>query len=110
MFTTYQQEVLKALLDGNNALSNETVDVTNGSISQLAVPQYANYCLITVEGGGASDDGIRFWLDGSNPTATEGILRKDGSGFDIKSANNMVRFKAYGVGTNDCVLQVQYYK
>jgi hypothetical protein len=106
--TLYENQILAALLNSNIAFANETISVTAGTVYNLTVPSGADYCLITVEGT-ASTDGIRFWLDGTTPTSSNGIFRGNGAGFDIKGGSNIAKFKAYGIGVG-VVLQVQYYR
>lgn len=100
-----QDLILSSLNNKNYAISHEVLTVT--SLISLTVPVNANYALLTVEAS-TNADGIRFWVDGTAPTSTDGILRKDGSGFDIKSLQNLRNFRAIGVNAG-AIVQVQYY-
>lgn len=51
---------------------------------------------------------IRYRLDGSDPTATDGHLLYDGDVLDITNVNSILAFKAIAVGS-DAAIQITYY-
>lgn len=109
------QRTLIVLSNDYKAFANEVLTV-GAAVEKLAsLPVNANtgeiiakYALITVEGAD-TEDGIRFWMDGSDPSSTNGLLRLNGSVFDVTETSNLVNFKAYGVGAG-ATLQIQYFR
>lgn len=108
------QKTYVVLANDYKAFANEVITVS-GSIEKFNLPTNPNtgeviarYALITVEAANPTD-GMRFWMDGSDPTATNGLLRLDGSVFDITETSNLVNFRAIKIGTG-CTLQVQYFR
>lgn len=67
-----------------------------------AMASYSFIARIDVEGAE-----IRYWTDGSAPTATEGILAGPGAILYVY-ATDITRFRAIRSGTFDAVLQVSY--
>lgn len=59
------------------------------------------YC--TVEGGN-----IRFFLDGTSPTASTGHLKYQDSSFSIEGMSNMQQFKAIRTGTDTTTIVVTF--
>jgi hypothetical protein len=89
------------------AFANQTLTVT-GTVASLTVPDGAKYALVSVEST-AIGIAIRYWLDGTAPTGTEGIGREDGTGFDIVSTANLKQFKVIQAQAGTHKLQVQYF-
>jgi len=109
------QRTLIVLSNDYKAFAKEVLTVGAAVEKFASLPVNANtgeiiakYALITVEGANPTD-GMRFWMDGSDPDATNGLLRLDGSVFDITETSNLANFRAYGVGAG-CTLQVQYFR
>lgn len=108
------QKTLIVLGNDYKAFANEVL-IVGATVEKFTLPTNPNtgeviakYALITVEGADPAD-GMRFWVDGSDPDATSGLLRLDGSVFDITETSNLVNFRAIGVGAG-VTLQVQYYR
>lgn len=108
------QKTLIVLGNDYKAFAHEVLTV-GATVERFTLPTNPNtgevvakYALITVEGADPAD-GMRFWVDGSDPSATDGLLRLDGSVFDITETSNLVNFRAIGVGAG-VTLQVQYYR
>ena len=83
----------------------QTLTVSSTAVS-LTVPARANAALITVE-----SNSIRWWDDGSTPTASAGHLATAGTQvmyFDTGDRDLIVNFKAIRV-TSDATLQISYY-
>ena len=108
------QKTLIVLSNDYKAFAHEVLTV-GASVVSLTLPTNPNtneviakYALITVEGADVTD-GMRFWMDGSAPTSTDGLLRLDGSVFDITETSNLSNFKAIGVNAG-ATLQIQYFR
>ena len=52
---------------------------------------------------------IRFWDDGTDPTASVGILVEIGDTIVLNSAAQIANFKAIRTGTTSGVLSIQYF-
>lgn len=83
-------------------ISTETLSVSTTAVRLASIPSGANYALITVEG-----DSVRYWLDGTAPTVSEGMKRVDGDTIDLASELDISGFKVISAGTS--TLQVQYF-
>ena len=79
-----------------------TVSTTAVAVSLAAIPTGANYALITVEG-----DAMRYYIDGTSPTATDGLKRVDGDTIDLASELDIANFEVISLGST--VLQIQYF-
>lgn len=90
-------------LTGSNALNKETLSVSGSAIGFAAIPSGTRKAFVTTE---AAD--IRFWVNGSNPTITQGHLVKAGGAFELDSADQITNFKAIAV-SGTATLQVSYF-
>jgi len=104
-----QRDILKALINDYRACGNQTLSITS-SVKSLTIPENARYAFIQVESTNTSD-ALRYWVDGSYPTASTGIVRGNLDCFDIVEAQNLVGFKVIaGTGGGTTHINVQYYK
>lgn len=71
----------------------------------LTVPAGASRAVAVVEA-----QPLRYRDDGTNPTATVGMLCQANLRFEIESRDQMLAFKAIRQGGTDAVLSVSYYK
>lgn len=79
----------------------ESITVSNTAIGVTAakIPNH-NYAFVTVE-----TDQIRFRVDGTDPTASEGHLFEAGDTFELMGGRAIINFKAIRV-TTDATLRV----
>jgi len=75
---------------------------TDGTIKQAA--GNAAVAVVTVE-----DDQIRYWVDGSTPTASSGHLAESGTSFTICGLNSIDNFSAIRV-TTDAEIKASFFK
>lgn len=71
----------------------------------LTVPEGAGRAVVVVEA-----QPLRYRDDGTDPTATVGMLCVAATRFDIESREALLAFKAIRSGGTDSVLSVSYYK
>jgi len=89
---------------------HETITVSSSAVG-LTQSKFSNYlssklrAFITCEGAQ-----IRFWLDGTAPTSTDGHLLEAGQNLTIDSPDALTKFKAIRTGTTDATLRVSYFK
>lgn len=102
-----QFQILQALRNDFKAISHEEITVDN-TVKKLTVPEAAKYALITVEST-ASGKIIRFWLDGSAPSATSGLFKSVNEAFDITEAQNLKGFRVTQAQAGTHKLMVQYF-
>lgn len=88
-------------------ISNQQL-VVNNTVKKLTVPTNAKYALIVVESD-AEGTAVRYWQDGSSPTANEGIPRADQGGLDIVEKQNLINFRIIQAQAGTHNLQVQYF-
>jgi len=98
------QVVVRAFL----AFDYESVTVSSTAVGLTASKfnAYAAYevkAFMTLEGAQ-----IRWRIDGTNPTSTEGHLLEAGQNLTIEGYKNLSQFKAIRTGTSDGVLKVTY--
>lgn len=110
-FEDILRKLLTKITTSNKAISHEVVTFNSGSIFKLTVPDQARYALCVLEEVGATGSSklIRYYLDGSNPTTSDGITRGDMDAFDIAGYSNLKDFKAIKVGGGNHTLTVQYF-
>ena len=91
-----------------DAYDKETITVSSSvvgfSSSKITNCKIA-FCTLDADGGA-----IRYWMDGSNPTSSEGHYVAAGGSFTISGNNNIRNFKAIRAGADDGKLQVTYKK
>jgi len=90
-------------LAGAKCIGHETLTVSSSSVGLVNIPTGAKTATITVEGADA-----RYWVDGSDPTYTEGHLLYDKDVLRLDCADQLRKFRAIAVG-GSAVLQVSYF-
>jgi hypothetical protein len=80
---------------------NQSLTISTGSTA-LTVPSTATHALISVDGGD-----VRFWEDGTAPTASAGIYLASGFVGELPVSAN---FKLIRTGSVDASVQVSYRK
>ena len=88
---------------GVRPLAYEQVTVST-AVKTLTVPKGAVRAIFGVEG-----QSLRYRLDGTDPTASVGILAKADKTFEIYGKSALVALKAIRVDGSDSVLSVQYF-
>lgn len=85
-------------------LGHEIITVESEAISSLTPAKYARAitAYILVEGGP-----IRFWVDGSDPSDTEGFLLIAGESIELDSPAEISKFRATATAA-DSTLTVAY--
>jgi hypothetical protein len=104
-----QFDILQTLRNDYRAISHEILTVTGATAQKLTVPDNANYALIEVESSVTSGVVIRYWLDGSNPTTTDGIGRSHLTAIDITENSNLKNFRVIATGAGTHKLMIQYF-
>jgi hypothetical protein len=89
-------------LAGAKCIGHETLTVSSSSVGLVDIPVKAKAAMITVEGD------TRYWVDGSDPTYTEGHLLYDKDVLRLDCADQLRKFRAIAVG-GSAVLQVSYF-
>jgi hypothetical protein len=105
---TNLENIVRALTYDATAFANQTITLTNTTVASLTVPSGSKYALCYISSA-TTTDFIRYWLDGSTPTSTQGIKRSAETAFDINGADDIKNFKCYPSGTG-LVLNVQYFR
>ncbi len=87
---------------------HDTVSVTNSSTlltRAAAAPNghVADFAIITIE-----DADLRFWLDGTAPTASVGHLAPSGSTLRLESAAEVAGFRGIRTAGSNATLYVSY--
>ena len=90
-YDAYDKEIITV---GSTAVGFTSNKITNCKIA---------FCTLD-SGSGA----IRYWIDGSTPTSTEGHYVAAGDSFTISGINNIRNFKAIRVGADDGKLQATF--
>ena len=96
-----------------SAFAKESLTFDDAPAVSLTVPKGATYAEVSLIGDATAvaTNTIRFWQDGSVPTATSGLSRNHLAAWDIAGGDNLVNFKIIGVeAAKTHILQVQYYK
>ncbi len=102
-YTNLKTMLKERITSTGKAINVEKLSVGSGVVVSLAlVPTGANYALITVEG-----DSMRYYLDGTDPSSTDGLKRVDGDTIDLGSEEDISGFKVISTGTT--ILQIQYF-
>lgn len=101
----------------NDALSNQTLSLANTAVVALTVPANARWATIKFESAvpaSATDSTrvARYWLDGTTPTATTGIVVAHLDIITVGETKNLNRMKIYSAigASTTLVAQIQYYK
>lgn len=88
----------------SSPVTHETLTVSSTAVG-LTAAKYANgvlFAYVTVE-----TSPIRFWIDGTNPTAAQGILLLAGEAVELDSPAEITNFRAIAVST-DATLNIAY--
>lgn len=114
--TMTKAQILEAILfwgTPRECIGHEVLALSTGNSTALAsVPNGASCALIQVEEvtTSGSSNVIRYWMDGSAPTATEGLIRGDHEAFDIMGYDAILKFRAIRLSANAHKLHVQYFR
>ena len=85
-------------------VANTSTAFTANKVKTNAVPtEYARVAFCRLETAQ-----IRYWLDGIDPTSSEGILLQVGETLIIHGYTNIDRFRAVRTGSASGVLRVHY--
>lgn len=94
-----------------DAVSNETITVSNVAIGftagLLATTPIPLMVYFSVEDAGVA--GMRYWVDGTDPTAALGHLLHDEDSITLTGLSDLANFRAIRVGAVDITLQVTYF-
>jgi hypothetical protein len=107
-FTNAEADLLARALRSHNtrALGNNTVtglDEARALGYGGSIPAGTTRAIIDVE-----DNPIRFWLNGSSPTATAGHYAAVGDQIEVENGNEVQNFRAIEVA-GDVTLQVTFF-
>lgn len=96
-------KIYAAIYNKGVAIGKQNISVS--ALSTLTIPttQEVNYCKISV-----STANISYWVDGSTPTASEGLVGVAGTTIEIYGTTNIERFKCIAVSGTP-VINIQYY-
>ena len=94
-------EILNAF---RKPISYQQLTVSTSAVG-LTVPSGAQRAVVVVEA-----QPLRYRDDGTNPTASVGMLCVAATRFDIESREALLAFKAIRSGGTDSVLSISYYK
>ena len=81
---------------------NSTITVAATAVD-LSAPPDATYALVTVATGA-----IRFWLDGTDPTATVGHVAEPGATIELESLSEVHQFRTIRRDGTSGVLSVSF--
>ena len=94
------------------AFATQQITATT-AVQALTVPDKARYALISVESD-VTTRSIRYWENGSLPSASVGIIKTNGDTFDVTGANNLANFRfildTLGAASTVTKINIQYYK
>lgn len=93
----------KVTFAGSDARGKETLSVPGSATGFANIPNGTTKAVITIETAQ-----IRYWVDGSNPTSSDGHLSNIGDAIVLDSPGQVYNFKAYGVG-GTAKLQISYF-
>jgi hypothetical protein len=98
---------------GNNSpvcIDKEVLTITTGSLGLANIPVDATHAEIQVESTNTSD-AVRYWYNGSAPTASVGMKQGDGAYIEITNAENIRKFRIIkGTGGGTTQINVLYFK
>jgi hypothetical protein len=114
MFGNQSKSYLEKLVrQGNNSpvcIGKETFTVTTGALGLANIPTEATHVEIQVESTNTTD-AIRYWYDGSNPTASVGMVQGNGAYIELTNAENIRKLKVIkGTGGGTTQMNVLYFK
>ena len=105
---TNLEKIVRALTYDATAFAHEVIELSDPTTYSLNVPEGTKYALLYLTGP-TKTNYISYWLDGGEPTITEGIKRYAETAFDINGADDIKNFKCVSNGT-DLTLNIQYYR
>lgn len=88
---------------GVNAQGKETLTVAASAVGFASIPAGASIAIITTE---TAD--IRYWVDGSTPTTSQGHLVSAGDAIKLDSVGQLTNFKAIAV-SGSATMQISYF-
>jgi hypothetical protein len=114
LFGNQNKSYLELLVrQGNNSpvcIGEETFTVTTGSLGLALIPTDATHCEMQVESTN-SVDAVRYWISGTAPTASAGVVQGNGAYIEITNAENIRKFRVIqGTGLGTTQLNVTYWK
>lgn len=95
------------------AMTPEILSFDDSPAVSLTVPAGATYAEISLvaDATAATTNVARFWVDGTTPTATQGLSRNHLATWDLSGGDALVNFKIIGVeAAKTHTLNIQYYK
>jgi len=105
----YLTKLLQAFINDRNAIGKQTLTVTTNAQS-LTPTSGATYARLQVESTNTTD-AIRYYEEGSAPTASAGWVQANGFVMELTTAENIKNFKVIkGTGGGTTVLNITYYK
>jgi hypothetical protein len=116
--TSYDTLFLRAFLKGGICIGHEYIDVTDAAVKTLTKPadaegNNASYALLVLEGDSTSADlskCVRWTMEGTDPTAADGMPLGDNGVFEIQNETNLDAFKVIGIEAGKThKLRVAYY-
>ncbi len=105
----YLKEILKVLSNDKNAIGNQTLVITT-SAQSLTPTLGAISAEIQIESTNTID-AVRYWMDGTIPTGSIGIIQSAGAYVELTTAENIKNFKIIaGTGGGTTQINVTYFK
>jgi hypothetical protein len=100
---------MKTTIIGLSPFAYESVTVSSSAVGLTAATYrqagYAVQAFLTLEGAE-----IRWRIDGSNPTTTEGHLLEPGQNLTLDSPDAVKNFRAIRTGATNGTLKVTYFR
>lgn len=113
IFGNQSKSYLELLVrQGNNSPKNIgyqklTVD---GTVDILTIPSGSTFCQIRLESSVTSGITIRYRMDGTDPTSTDGMGLSHLESIAVFDAENMTKFKAIQAVGGVHILHILYFK
>lgn len=103
-------ELIKITRYNLKAIGYESLIVSSIAVKLIAIPENANYALVTVEST-FTTPAIRYLELGDKtlPTSTDGIARSNSDAFDVQGKENLINFRIIQIATGTHTVKVQYY-
>lgn len=92
--------------------TSSTTPVAENRVMRLHNRTPAQMALIVLEAGAGAAPGAvlaRFWMDGSHPSASNGLQLKEGGVYEVVGSENILNFRIVSADDKPHVLQVQYF-
>ena len=91
---------------GYGVLPKERLSVTTAAaVGFAALLGAARVAVVTVD-----TDKIRYWVDGSTPTSTQGHEVAAGGSFELVGRDTLRNFRAIGSGAATAILEISYFR